>query len=142
MKRASILIIDNNPIFRRAATSFLQHNHSDEVVIVGTAAESKEALSQAKVLRPKVILIELCMPGLDGIDFIPRLRMTVPETRIIALTLLDVGGYRQSALAAGADDFLSKTRLHTDLLPAIRRLVPPGAHFDESLGNYVEMTSG
>jgi DNA-binding NarL/FixJ family response regulator len=45
MKRASILIIDNNPIFRRAATSFLQHNHSDEVMIVGTAAESKEALS-------------------------------------------------------------------------------------------------
>ena len=108
-------------------------------LIVGTATESKEALSQAKVLRPQVILVELCMPGLDGVDFIPRLRMIVPETRIIALTLLDVSGYRQSALAAGADDFLSKTQLDTELLPAIRRLVPPGAHFDEALGNYVEM---
>jgi len=142
MKRASILIVDNNAIFRRATTVFLQQNHSDEVVIVGTATESKEALSQAKVLRPQVVLVELCMPGLSGVDFIPRLRMTVPETRIIALTLLDVSGYRQSALAAGADDFLSKTRLDTDLLPAIRRLVPPGGRFDESQGNYVEMTSG
>jgi DNA-binding NarL/FixJ family response regulator len=66
--------------------------------------------------------------------------MIVPETRIIALTLLDVSGYRHSALAAGADDFLSKTRLDTDLLPAIRRLVPPSVHFDESAGNYVQMT--
>ncbi|MEO8427686.1 MAG: response regulator transcription factor [Verrucomicrobiota bacterium] len=139
MKRASILIVDNNPIFRQATTKFLQHNHSDEVVIVGTATEGKEALSQAKVLRPQVILVELCMPGLDGVDFIPRLRMILPKARIIALTLLDVSGYRQSALAAGADDFLSKARLVTDLLPAIRRLVPPGAHFDESLGNYVEL---
>ena len=140
MKRASILIVDNNPIFRRATTSFLQHNHNDEVVIVGTATESKEALSQAKVLRPQVVLVELCMPGVGGVDFIPRLRMTVPEARIIALTLLDVSGYRQSALAAGADDFVCKTRLDTDLLPAIRKLVPPGAHFDESLGSYLGVT--
>jgi DNA-binding NarL/FixJ family response regulator len=140
MKRASILIVDDNPIFRRATRSFLQHNHNNEVVIVGTATESKEAFSQARVLRPHLILVELCMPGLGGVDFIPRLRTIVPESRIIVLTLLDVGGFRHSALAAGADDFLSKTRLDTDLLPAIRRLVPPGAHFDESLGNYVEMT--
>ena len=142
MKRASIFIVDDNPIFRRATTSFLRNNHGNEVVIVGTATESKEALSQAKVLRPHLVLVELCMPGLGGVDFIPQLKLTVPETRIIALTLLDASGFRQSALAAGADDFLSKTRLDTDLLPAIRRLVPPGAHFDESLGNYVEMTSG
>ena len=139
MTRASILIVDNNPIFRRATASFLQQNYSNEVVIVGTATESKEAISQAKVLQPKVVLVELCMPGLGGVDFIPRLRMIVPETRIIALTLLDVSGYRHSALAAGADDFLSKTRLAMDLLPAIRRLVPPSAHFEESHGNYVQM---
>ena len=140
MNRISVLIVDNNPIFLRATTTFLQHYHSDELVIVGTAVESKEALSQAKVLQPQLVLVELCMPGVDGFDFVPRLRLSLPQTRIVALTLLDVSGYRQSALGAGADDFVSKVKLDTDLLPAIRRLIPGNVTCDQAANAYVEPT--
>jgi len=62
------------------------------------------------------------MPGLSGLETIPRLRAMLPEVSIIALTLLDAKVYRQAALAAGADDFVPKANLSTDLLPAIRRV--------------------
>jgi len=66
------------------------------------------------------------MPGLSGLETIPLLRAMLPEASIIALTLLDAKVYRQATLAAGADDFVLKANLSTDLLPAIRRVAKTG----------------
>jgi len=62
------------------------------------------------------------MPGLPGLKAIPLLRGALPNLGIIALTLMEPNGYRQAALAAGADEFVSKATLATDLHPAIRRV--------------------
>jgi DNA-binding NarL/FixJ family response regulator len=78
---------------------------------------------QAQELDPQVILVDLDMPGLAGLETIPRLRSLLPPVGIIALTMLDSHAYRRAALAAGADDFIRKAKLSTDLLPAILRLV-------------------
>ena len=109
--------------------------HGD-VDLVGTAGGGVEALSKAQKLRPQVILLDLAMPDLPGLEIIPRLREVVPEMRIIALTMLDTEEYRKAALAAGADEFVPKADLNTDLLPAIRRVVgvgrPGGSGSDKS----------
>ena len=63
------------------------------------------------------------MPGLSGLKVIPHMRATLPEVIIIILTGLKAAGYRQAALAAGANDCITKTTLMTDLLPAIRRSI-------------------
>jgi two-component system nitrate/nitrite response regulator NarL len=115
-----VLLVDDHEPFLRVATEFLQRHH--ELVVVGTAREGKEALALAQALRPQIILLDLNMPGLNGLETIPHLRVMLPQTGIIALTLLDPRTYRQAALAAGADDFVSKANLTTDLLPAIRRV--------------------
>jgi DNA-binding NarL/FixJ family response regulator len=115
-----VLLVDDHEPFLRIATEFLQRHH--ELVVVGTAREGKEALAQAQALSPQVILLDLNMPGLNGLETIPRLRVMLPQAGIIALTLLDPRTYRQAALAAGADDFVAKANLTTDLLPAIRRV--------------------
>jgi DNA-binding NarL/FixJ family response regulator len=122
-----VLLVDDHEPFLRVATDFLQRQH--ELVVVGALRGGEEALAQAQDLRPQVILIDLNMPGLNGLETIPRLRAMLPEAGIIALTLLDINIYRQPALAAGADDFVSKANLTADLLPAIRRVaqtIPPG----------------
>lgn len=120
MKHISVLLVDDNPTFLRIATRFLQEH--DDVVVVGTADRGEEALSQVEELQPDIVLIDLAMPGLSGLEVIPRLRAMLPEVGIIALTVLDTNSYRQAALAAGADNFVPKATLTTDLLPAIRQL--------------------
>jgi DNA-binding NarL/FixJ family response regulator len=120
MKPISVLLVDDNPRFLRIATRFLQEH--DDVVVVGAAGGGEEALTLAQDLQPDIVLIDLAMPGLSGLETIPRLRAVLPEVGIIALTVLDTNSYRQAALAAGADDFVPKASLSTELLPAIRRV--------------------
>jgi DNA-binding NarL/FixJ family response regulator len=116
-----VLLVDDHEPFLRVATEFLQRHH--ELVVVGAARGGEEALAQAQALHPQIILLDLNMPGLSGLETIPHLRDMLPEVGIIALTLLDPRTYRQAALAAGAEDFVSKANLTTDLLPAIRRVM-------------------
>ncbi|MFB0536671.1 MAG: response regulator transcription factor [Anaerolineae bacterium] len=120
MKPISVLLVDDNPSFLRIAIRFLQEH--DDVAVVGAAGGGEEALALAQDLQPDIVLIDLAMPGLSGLGTIPRLRAVLPEAGIIALTVLDTTSYWQAALAAGANDFVPKTRLNTDLLPAIRRV--------------------
>ncbi|MBI2951942.1 response regulator transcription factor [bacterium] len=123
MGPVSVLLVDDSPLFLDIATRFLQEEYRGEVVVVGVAGGGEEALAQAQLLQPQVILIDLNMPGMSGLEAIPRLREALPEAGIIALTLLDGEAYRQAALAAGADGFVSKPNMGADLLPAIRRVV-------------------
>jgi two-component system nitrate/nitrite response regulator NarL len=120
MEPISVLLVDDNPTFLRVAARFLQSHEG--VNVVGTANGGQEALTKTQTLRPQVILLDLAMPDLPGLQAIPRLRELSPQTGIIALTLLDTSGYRQAALSAGADDFIPKAALNTDLLPAIQRV--------------------
>lgn len=86
------------------------------------AASGEEALAKAATLRPHVILIDLGMPGISGLEAIFRLKSMFPQSGISALTGLDGEAQRQRALAAGADEFVSKIATGTELLPAIRRV--------------------
>jgi DNA-binding NarL/FixJ family response regulator len=119
MKPISVLLVDDNPAFLRIVTRFLQEH--DDVITVGAAGGGEEALALAQDLQPDIVVIDLAMPGLSGLETIPRLRAVLPKVGIIALTVLDTNSYLQAALEAGANDFVSKTSLNTDLLPAIRR---------------------
>lgn len=121
MESISVLLVDDNPIFLNIVAQFLRA--SPDVVVVGTASGGEEALAKAEESRPQVILLDLAMPDIPGLEVIPRLRSILPEVSIIALTLLATEGYRQAALSAGAQDFISKAKLSQELLPAIRRVV-------------------
>ena len=124
MKPISVLLVDDNPAFLRIATRFLQQH--DDVAVVGAAGGGEEALALAQDLQPDIVVIDLAMPGLSGLETIPRLRAVLPEVGIIALTVLDTNGYREAALSASANDFVPKVNLDTDLLPAIRRVARGG----------------
>ena len=120
MKPISVLLVDDNPVFLSTAARFLQYH--DEIVLVGTAAGGKDGFEQFQKLKPDIVLVDLCMTDLPGLELIPQLRAALPRIGIIALTTMDEDAYRQAALAAGADDFVTKDNITTDLLPAIRRV--------------------
>jgi DNA-binding NarL/FixJ family response regulator len=120
MSAVSVLLVDDNPIFLHCAKRFLQKRQ--DVVVVGTVSGGRWAINLAQNLRPDVALVDLSMSDLPGLELIPQLRAALPEIGIIALTLFDTDDYRQAALAAGADGFVSKNTMNTDLMPAIQRI--------------------
>jgi DNA-binding NarL/FixJ family response regulator len=121
MGNVSILLVDDNPIFLHCAKRFLQKQQ--DVIVVGTVSGGKWAIDLARNLEPDVALIDLSMSDLPGLELIPKLRAQLPRLGIIALTLFDTDDYRQAALAAGADSFISKNTMNTDLMPAIQRIM-------------------
>jgi DNA-binding NarL/FixJ family response regulator len=120
----TVLLVDDNPTFLRILTSFLADQCEEGVRVVGVVVGGREAVAQAERLRPDVILLDLEMPDVPGLDLLPQLRATLPEASLIALTLMDPASVQATALAAGADAFVSKASLEHDLLPAIQGLAP------------------
>jgi len=124
MEPISVLLVDDNPIFLRATSQFLEAH--DDMAVIGTAERGDAALAQVQGMPPQVILIDLAMPGLPGLEVIPRLRSLLPESGIIALTLLNTNNFRQAALEAGADAFIPKATMRNELIPTIRRVAQNG----------------
>lgn len=120
MNIISVLLVDNSPDFVRAAAQFLRE--AEGVILVGTACLGPDGLEKAQMLWPDVALLDLGVPGLSGLEMIPRFRRAVPTTGIIATSLLDIEAYRTAARSVGADQFVCKASLSTDLMPAIRKV--------------------
>jgi DNA-binding NarL/FixJ family response regulator len=116
--QTTILIVDDNITFVGIVSRFLREQPGLDVV--GTANSGAEGIKQAVELHPQVILLDLVMPGLAGLYTLPRLRQQAPDSAVIVLTLLEGEGYEEAAKDAGADGFVPKSRLYTDLIPAIR----------------------
>jgi DNA-binding NarL/FixJ family response regulator len=114
------MLVDDSEAFLHVAVEFL--GQDEELAVVGTARSGREALEQAPHLKPDVILLDLKIPGLTGFEVLPQLRAMLLAADIIILTMYDFEGYREAALANGADEFIPKDELATNLLPAIRRI--------------------
>jgi DNA-binding NarL/FixJ family response regulator len=113
----SVLLVDDNLTFRTVAAKFLKTLPG--VVLAGTAVGGLDGLAQAENLRPDMILVDLHMRDLDGLKLIPQLRALLPQSGIIALSLLEARAFRCATIAAGADEYVDKATMFADLLPAI-----------------------
>jgi DNA-binding NarL/FixJ family response regulator len=113
-----ILIADDHPVLRQGLAA-LMANESD-LELVGEAADGREAISQYRLLRPDITLLDVRMPLLDGIEVTRAIRAEFPGASIIVLTTFsgDVSAHR--ALSAGAQAYVLKGMLRKELLDTIR----------------------
>ena len=79
----TILIVDDHPLTRSALTALLEQNGFS---VVGDAADGEAAIQQARDLRPDLVLLDLSMPGMSGLDALPRLREAAPNAEVVVLT--------------------------------------------------------
>src|SRR5436189_5828296 len=101
-----ILLVDDHPLTRSAlAGSLTQHGFH----VVGEASDGDEAITSAADLRPDLILLDLSMPGMDGLTALPRLREAAPECEVVVLTASGTEENLLSAIRAGAAGYLLKT---------------------------------
>jgi two-component system nitrate/nitrite response regulator NarL len=101
-----ILIVDDHPITRDALAALLgQHGFS----VVGEAGDGKEAIELARRLRPEIVLLDLSMPGLGGLEALPRLREAAPESEVVVLTASGTEENLLAAIRGGAAGYLLKS---------------------------------
>ena len=87
------------------------------------AKDGETAVSVAAKERPALAVMDIRMPGINGIEATRRIKATAPETRVVMHTILDEAEYRAEAQAAGASAYVSKMRAHSELVPAMRKLL-------------------
>ncbi|MYM33464.1 two-component system response regulator NarL [Duganella sp. FT94W] len=115
----TVLLVDDHTLFRSGIRSLLQRN--PEFTVVGEAADGFEGVKRAQQLKPQVILLDLNMPGMSGVETLQLLRQDCPESAIVMLTVSEDAEDLSTALKAGASGYLLKN-IDTDYLTrAIRR---------------------
>ncbi|MFQ5826605.1 MAG: response regulator transcription factor [Dehalococcoidia bacterium] len=113
-----ILIVDDLDIIRDALRLMLEQE--EDMEIVGDFATAEEALSQVETLSPDIVLMDIKMPGMNGIEACRRLKETAPSCNVIMLTMYEE--YTVEAMIAGAAAYFPKHRTHGQLCQTIRQV--------------------
>jgi DNA-binding NarL/FixJ family response regulator len=114
----TVLVADDQPLIRRGFRMILEEQ--DDISVVGEAADGDQAVELTRRLSPAVVLMDVRMPGMDGIEATRRIVEEAPATRVLVLTTFDLDEYAFSALRYGASGFLLKDVRPADLADAIR----------------------
>ncbi len=113
-----VLLADDHDIVRDGLRALLEM--AGDIRVVGEARTGREAVAQAERLRPNVVLMDISMPELDGVEACRRIRQQAPEVRVLFLTMHEADEYLFRALRAGAAGYVIKRTATADLLAAVR----------------------
>ncbi|HYM38233.1 MAG TPA: response regulator transcription factor [Nitrospiraceae bacterium] len=123
-RRVRTLMVDDHTAFLDELTHLLEEDR--EMDVVGRATSGEDALQQTTALQPDLVLMDLAMPGMGGLEATRRLKINAGTgaPRVIVLSLHDHAMYQMAALDAGANGFVPKSKLGTMLLPLIHSIFP------------------
>ncbi len=130
-----VVIVDDQEIIRESLELML--NSKLNIDVVGTAKDGKEAISQVRRLNPDVVLMDIRMPEMDGIESMKMIKQLCPHTKIIILTTFDDDEYIYDSLKHGANGFLLKGVSIAELTKAIEIIHEGGAIMDTTVGSRV-----
>jgi DNA-binding NarL/FixJ family response regulator len=119
-----VLLVDDSPRFTLAAMRFL--SLLPDMEVIGQARSGREALDQVDRMHPDLVLMDVGMPGMDGLEATRRIKCKAEPPQIIIVTLHDSAEYRSQAENAGADGFVSKQDFATALPAAVEGLRTTG----------------
>ena len=135
MKRIRILLADDHAVVRQGFKMIL--SAQTDMEIVGEAGNGREAVEQAEQLRPDIVVMDVAMPELNGIEATRRLAASVPHTRVVALSMHKDSVYVREILRAGARGYLLKDSGASDLVSAIRAVAGGESYLSPAVSNAV-----
>ena len=118
MSAIKVLIVDDHKLVREGLKAVF--DQGDEVQVVGEAGSGDEALELVDKVKPDVVLMDISMPGMNGIQATKLIRERHPDAKIVMLTMLDQEGYVYEAVKAGATGYMLKNTSSDDLVHAIQ----------------------
>jgi DNA-binding NarL/FixJ family response regulator len=131
MKKLRILLADDHKIVRDGLRLLI--DNQPDMKVVGEAANGKEALLKAHELQPDVVVMDLSMPELNGLQATERLKTELPALKVVALTAHEDEGYLSQLCKAGAAGYVLKRSAGEELLQAISTVAKGGVHFEATL---------
>ncbi|MGZ6391848.1 MAG: response regulator, partial [Ktedonobacterales bacterium] len=120
-----VLLADDHDILRDGLRMLLEM--ASDIQVVGEARTGREAVAEAERLHPDVVLMDISMPELDGVEAARRIRQQMPEVRVLFLTMHEADEYFFRALQAGAAGYVIKRTASADLLAAVRAVARGGS---------------
>jgi DNA-binding NarL/FixJ family response regulator len=127
MKKITVVLADDHAVLREGLRLLLQT--TDDIAVVGEADNGHRALNAVKNLQPDVVLLDIAMPLLNGVEATRRIALEVPATKVIILSAYHDHQHVQEAVKAGASGYLTKQSSSDDLLGAIREISAGKASF-------------
>jgi two-component system response regulator NreC len=127
-----ILIVDDHAVVRSGLRLLLEAE--DDLEPVGEAGNARDAVFQARELKPDVILMDVVMPDQSGLDVVPTLLHERPETKVLVLSMQDDPQYVRQAFAAGASGYVLKEAADVEVVAAIREVARGGRYVNPELG--------
>lgn len=131
----TVLIVDDEPLIRSGIRAIL--GSDPDIAVAGEAGDGREAVSGVLRLRPQVVLLDIRMPNLDGLDAIPEILRARPETKIVMLTTFGEDAYIAGALERGAVGFLLKASDPRELQDAVRAVSAGAAYLSPRVAQRV-----
>jgi DNA-binding NarL/FixJ family response regulator len=133
MNRPRVLLADDHPLVLAALRSLLEA----ECEVVGAVSDGRELVEAASRLEPEVIVLDISLPSLNGIDAARQIKKAQPETKILFLTMHANLAYLKEALVAGATGYLLKTSAREELLDALRDVIRNRIHVSPGFGEEI-----
>jgi len=134
-KKITILLADDHSVVRQGFRRILESQPDME--IVGEAGNGREAISEATRLTPDIVVMDVAMPELNGIEATRRLTESSPRTRVLALSMHKDAVYVREILRAGARGYLLKDAIDADLLAAVRSIAKGEAYLSPAIADAV-----
>ncbi len=135
-----VLVVDDHPVLRAGVCALFEDR--TDITIVGEADNGNDALEQFRSLRPDVVLMDLQMPGANGLDAIIAIRAEFPDARIIVLTTYQGDASAVAALKAGAMGYLLKSGLRTELADAVLNVFRGKRHVHRDVADEIALHVG
>jgi DNA-binding NarL/FixJ family response regulator len=137
--KISVLVVDDHPMFREGVVSVLETE--DDMEPVGEAQDGAQAVEMFKRLRPDVVLMDLQMPGLDGVRAITAIRAEAPDARIVVLTTYSGDVQALRALKAGASGYLLKSSVRRELINTVRAVHAGRRHLHPEVAHEIAVNA-
>jgi DNA-binding NarL/FixJ family response regulator len=120
VKKIRILLVDDHALLRQGTVELLEHEVDMEVI--GQAENGQEAIQFARDLQPDIVVMDVRMPGMSGVEATRQIRSELPHIQVLVLTAYDDDQYVFSLLQAGASGYLLKTAPASELIQSIRQV--------------------
>lgn len=131
--KARIFIVDDHPILRQGLTQLI--NQEADLSVCGEAEETNAALEAITALRPNIVIVDIVLKMIDGIDLVKKIRMQDEKLRILVLSMHDESLYAERALRAGANGYIMKQEAADQVVRAIRRVLGGEIYVSDKIGS-------
>ncbi len=126
-----VLLADDHAMFREGLRALLASE--DDIDVIGEAHDGEEAVARASELQPDVVVMDILMPGLNGIEATQEIRTRLPGVKVLVLSMYDDEEHIRRLLAAGASGFMIKRATSDQLVRALREVVAGGTALDPTV---------